>query len=432
MGKHISKLERQKNLQEKQAFEKQIKIALEKAAKMNESFLAIINEALDPSRTGNYWSNARFRFFMEFLGYNQKRNKKEVFKKWIENLVFLTEKLESKNPRWFKDIYFLGALIQIAKYRSLWIRPLEDWKPKTKSEHERFKELIAFLFAKYAFPPFLNYIFFYQEDFFFIRDFIFLAQGGSIKHINSTIPLSQKMKVEFMRSPEGFRVFEAFRHAQVLGLGGDELLAHRIAYSWLGRKEKRDETFWEKFIPILIAGGMFNYDKIGELIDYVRHELNENKTYTLKGRTLTSLMRQSDLWHEGLTFTKEQKMEKFAVWKPLFSELFEVIEGVGEKANQYKMVELLSNKELMDEGNKMNHCVATYSSYCSKGRTRIVSLRKYQCGFEMERLATIEVNLASGRVVQAKYRFNKPISEKAKSLLTQWVDAQGFRIDKYL
>lgn len=431
MGKHLPKAERKKLLEEKQQAELQIKMAYQKSARINKSFVVLIEDAQNKALRNEYAHHQLFQQIVSFIVQNEQVTKKAVMQQWLKNLAFLAENLEKKCAKWFRNPEFVRALIEVAKYRSLWIRPLEAWQPKGKGEYERFRDLMAYLFAEYTYPAFLNHIFFYQQDYFFIRDFIFLAQGGSIKHINSTIPLTQKMRVEFMKSAEGFRVFEALRYAQVIGLGGDQLLAYRIAYSWLGRNESRDEVLWEAFIRILINGGMFNHDKIGELIDYVRYELNQNATYSLKGRTLQSLIRQSDSWHNALS--QDQRKQGLIVWKSGNFENYEITEGTNEKMVTYKMVELLSNKELTEEGNKMHHCVGSYSYYCEQGRTRIVSLRKYSFGIdETERLATIEVDMRNKRIVQAKYRYNKAIDAKALSMVHTWASLNGFSMGKYL
>lgn len=427
MGNHISKQNRQKIASEKLKKELAIKNAFKRAAKLNGSFVNIIKEV----EVGNIdWQNERMMCVANFVKYNQLKIKKRVLNQWIENLIFLTQNLEEKCPSWFKDTDYLKALIELGKYKNAWIRPLEDWKPKAKGDYERFKELIEYLFAAYKFPAFLSHIFFHEVDHFFIKDFIFLAQGGSIKHIFSTIPLTQKMRVEFMKSPEGFRIFEAFRYAQVKALGGDDDLAYRLAYSWLGRRDERNEEFWEHFVRILISGGMFNHDKIIELIDYVRRQLAENWAYTLKGRTLMSLIRQSDEWHSQMAGIKQ--VNGAVVWPSVDFKSFEVVEGKDFNAVTYRMVELLSNKELIDEGNKMHHCVGSYSQYCAKGRTRIVSLRKFNIVGEVERLATIEVDLNSKLIAQAKYRYNKFIGDKALKMVQEWACLQGFIVRKYL
>ncbi|MFN8354814.1 MAG: PcfJ domain-containing protein [Spirosomataceae bacterium] len=430
MGKHISKAARHAIAIQKQQQEQLIQQAYQQAKRANQSFIGLITEAQHRPGSNAYPNSAQYQWIVSFIGQNERFTKKETLHKWIDNLIYLTQHLEKKCPKWFKETDYLRALVEVGKYRSSWIRPLEQWKPNVKSDYERFKELVTYLFAQYPFPNVLNHLFFHSQDHFFIRDFIYLVQGGSLKQLTTRIPLTHKMKTEFMKSPEGFRIDEAFRYAQVIGLGGDTLLAHRIAYSWLGRNETRDERFWEGFLRILIAGGLFNHDKISELIDYVRHELHQSPTYSLKGRTLTSLLRQSDAWHQNLS--KTQRKEGLVFWTSALFEPFELTEGKEEDELSFKVVELLSNKELADEGNAMKHCVGSYSYYCQKGKTRIVSLRKFKLGVEVERMATIEVDLSSRRIVQAKYRFNQPISPKAMRFLQYWAGQNGLSIGKHL
>ncbi|WP_337044871.1 PcfJ domain-containing protein [Emticicia sp. 17c] len=427
MGKHLSKFIRQKLLQQKQETDKLLQEVLLQHNKLNKSFLKVIGHVLEKKIVSGYHKNARFIFFSDFVQNDISRPSEKGFNSWMVELVITVKILEKKCPKWFREKYFVRALLEIIRYKRYWLRPIEEWKPKLKSEHQKFNELVTYLFAKYSFPPFLNYIFFNKEDYFFVGDFIALAQGGSIRAIRSEIPLSHKMKVEFMQSLVGFRVFEAFRYAQVISLGGDEPLAYHLAYSWLGKKATRDEIFWEKFIRILIAGKITASKVIHELIDYVRFELTQNPAYSLKGRTFTSLNRESMRWHEAIK--KSQLSKEESVWKPAFFQPFEIAE---ENEVHYKMIELLSDKELVAEGMKMNNCVATYTRHCVKGKSSIVSLRKYQFGSEVERMATIDIELSSKSIVQAKARFNGPINSKATELLTQWAKIHEFTICDYL
>ena len=68
----------------------------------------------------------------------------------------------------------------------------------------------------------------------------------------------------------------------------------------------------------------------------------------------------------------------------------------------------------------MKHCVASYTHYCAQGRSAIFSLRKYSNGVLHDIMATIEVNVFLKRIVQAKGKMNKPISEEAKKYIESW------------
>lgn len=53
-------------------------------------------------------------------------------------------------------------------------------------------------------------------------------------------------------------------------------------------------------------------------------------------------------------------------------------------------------------------------------------------GLQVETLATIEVNLALQRVVQAKAKMNRKISEEAKKHLDEWAKKNELSVSMYL
>jgi hypothetical protein len=94
--------------------------------------------------------------------------------------------------------------------------------------------------------------------------------------------------------------------------------------------------------------------------------------------------------------------------------------------------ELTESRRLTEEGKLMKHCVGSYAYYCAKGKSAIFSLRKYSGGILLDIMATIEVNLALQRVVQAKAKMNKPISEEAKKYMESWAMHEGLVLNPYL
>lgn len=218
-------------------------------------------------------------------------------------------------------------------------------------------------------------------------------------------------------------VAEALRWAQVKGLNGEDKLAERIAYSWIGTKPYADEDFWETFLQLLVNGGMFNHNKVTELIDYVREAKRENGNYSLKGRTLQSLLRQSDIWHNRFT-----QFRGNSFWKSSGIEGYKA----EKKTELVVLEELTESRKLMEEGKAMKHCVSSYAFYCSIGKSAIFSLRKYSGGILMDIMATIEVNLSLRRIVQAKGKMNKSISVEARKHLEAWAMNQGMEVSHYL
>src|SRR6185503_18900522 len=96
------------------------------------------------------------------------------------------------------------------------------------------------------------------------------------------------------------------------------------------------------------------------------------------------------------------------------------------------MEELTGSKLLVEEGRRMKHCVATYSYQCEAGQTAIFSLRKYSFGLLIDTMATIEVCLSLRRIVQAKAKLNKKISDEARMYLDEWASKNQLSVNPYL
>jgi hypothetical protein len=116
------------------------------------------------------------------------------------------------------------------------------------------------------------------------------------------------------------------------------------------------------------------------------------------------------------------------VWKPSGIESY--------KAKQNKEIvlleELTDSKELVQEGNTMKHCVASYAYYCAKGKTSIFSMRKYLGGVRLDVMATIEIDLQLRKVVQAKAKMNRSISKEARKHLITWAEQQLLSVSPIL
>ncbi|MEO0809811.1 MAG: PcfJ domain-containing protein [Pseudomonadota bacterium] len=65
------------------------------------------------------------------------------------------------------------------------------------------------------------------------------------------------------------------------------------------------------------------------------------------------------------------------------------------KMNQYSLVPLVTARDLYEEGEKMNHCVATYTSAVAQGHCKIFSVQRYG-----RRIATLEIRWSHGQCAQ--------------------------------
>ena len=329
-----------------------------------------------------------------------------------------------RRSKLFSDEEYIQTVFNMLVFKAYWMKDVFEWTPSSRSGAEQVNELAFYLFCRYPVPGFLYKAFFEKSNMLFINWFIHIGAGRRIKEmINMPIPFTQKMGHYFLNAPNKLNIYEALRWAQVKGLNGSDQLAERIAYSWIGTKDYNDEDFWEEFIRILVNGGMFDLDQLSQLIDYARQMKRENKSYSLKGRTLQSLIRQSNEWHEESIVIRGTR---FWTSSGLYGYKAE------KKIEVVKIEELTGSKLLVEEGRTMKHCVATYAHQCVGGKTAIFSLRKYSFDLLIETMATIEVNLSLRRVVQAKAKLNKKISEEARRHLDEWANKNQLSINPFL
>ncbi len=329
-----------------------------------------------------------------------------------------------RHSQLFSDEEYIQAVFNMFKFKAWWRKDVFEWKASSKRGAEQVNELADFLFCQYSMPRFMYKAFFERSNMLFINWFIHIGAGQRVKELmNVPIPFTQKMGHYFLQAPGKLSIAEALRWAQVKGLSGSDELAERIAYSWIGTKEYHDEEFWGSFIRIVADGGMFDLAHLTQLIDYVREMKRINRNYILKGRTLQSLIRQSEEWHER---SIEIKGMRFWTSSGLYGYKAE------KKMEIVKMEELTGSKLLLEEGRNMKHCVATYAHQCVTGKTAIFSLRKYSFELLIERMATIEVNLSLKRVVQAKAKMNKKISDDARKHLYEYAHKNELSVNSYL
>ncbi|WP_462250991.1 PcfJ domain-containing protein [Ferruginibacter sp.] len=414
-----NKTEREKQLLKTAAQEAVIAQALQFSRKRFKKFEDIIVQLYLGADLSFSFSDRRIWKINECFN-NFSSKVKAADRKILKDVLIL---LDAKSELVSGEAY-IQVLYNMVQFRAYWKQDVFKWKPITKQPAAQVKELAAYLFCKYKIPDFLYQGLYETKNMQYIQWLMHLGDGGRVKEMkNIPIPFTQKMGHYFLLAPAKFSIAEALRWAQVKGLNGEDRLAERITYSWMGTKTYDNEGFWESFIRLVMNGGMFNLNKLTELIDYVREEKRVNSNYTLKGRTLQSLFRQSDVWHSHFSNSRTNQ-----VWKPCGIEGYRA----EKKSEVVVLEELTESRKLTEEGKTMKHCVGSYAFYCAKGKSAIFSLRKYSGGILLDIMATIEVNLALQRVVQAKAKMNKPVSEEAKKYMEAWAMSEGLVLNPYL
>ncbi len=355
----------------------------------------------------------------------------------------------------------LLALARVVQYRSQWVRPLKQWRPKSKSPRRQFESLLQHLFAKYEpMPAFFQHVWTSNAASMarYRGWYLRVAGGENLRKCHLPIPYTRRMAHWFMRSPDNFSVPQALRFGQVIGLGGDQRLARTIAMTRLADNFSCDE-FWVTVIRWFVNQPLLDPVQVGPIIDYIHFQrfvpehvmvgINRQMgdadhavagprqpNFTMRDRTAATLVRHVNRWHQGLAYSNRQQN---CTWTPSGIVAFSLLEG-GESSQDpmagvnlegnvkhWIIRELLSSAALVAEGRRLNHCVASYASSCRNRHSSIWTMEVERFS-GVKKLLTIEVSLRNRSVVQIRGKNNRLPDEKEVCLIRRWAAKAGLKM----
>jgi hypothetical protein len=210
------------------------------------------------------------------------------------------------------------------------------------------------------------------------------------------------------------------------------------------------KTFTDKFLRsfdcVIVTGFLdllarhidyrFTGDELGDICDFVsakitryQKSLGKQPPFSFSGRTIHSVIALANEWHaehqqeielmQRLGYVKRQVIEK---WEGLN------INGFCFESGDYVwMINQLRNiHELINEGRKMKHCVASYGYKCASGDCGIFNVSCFTKSLNItDSIATVEVS-SNRTIVQIKGKCNSSVKGKAVSIISRW--AQQNRI----
>jgi hypothetical protein len=210
---------------------------------------------------------------------------------------------------------------------------------------------------------------------------------------------------------------QAVRLGQVLGLGGGPPLARALCHTELGRSlgSEEEETFWLTVIQWLVNHPDMPCLQVGPLVDLARARRQRDGEFSLKGRTVQSVLRHIREWHAELRrapLLGYVALPHSGVAKPRW----EMPDRHGRK---WIIEELVDSYALFDEGAEMRHCVYGYTAFVQQGRSSIWSVKVSE-GAEVRRAITVEVHNATREIVQARGLHNRMPNPQERFVLTRW------------
>ena len=335
-----------------------------------------------------------------------------------------------------------GGLLALALHHADWLRPVEAWPTTTNSAWSQFTSLAHHLFARYPVPPFMTSVWFDPPPGEVLPQHGWYKQlgvGRSIRTAGLPLRLTRAMAHLFGQAPHHFTAVAALRWAQVRGLGGGEALARAVLGTRLG-KALENEDFWESVLHFFINRPSLDLAQVGPVVDFLQHQKFEWREgvsaegvfgkqppprpgYSMKGRTVSSILRQVEDWHKQLG--REPHRPSLS-WRHSPFKDYRLVEGSEALGDMrvWTISELLTGRELFLEGQAMRHCVATYAERCAKRRTSIWSMQvENQRG--RHRVLTIEVDLAKRTICQARRKCNRLPKAGEREVMERWAAQEG-------
>jgi hypothetical protein len=304
--------------------------------------------------------------------------------------------------------------------------------------------LAEHLVCTYAVPPFLSVSWYATDDTYAEKKrewFVAHARGASFRSLNLPIVMTRKMEHIFLTSQDDLGIEHAMRRAELLALGASDEVVRAVLTTRLAT-DLRNGEFWRTVWAFLIANARaIDPEQIAPMIDFIqaiRHERVAVETpvgivmrdppqasFSMKGRTVESILRLMHDWHRTLGVANGGLMWAPSPLRPMLIE--EPSEDPSAPPIVWHMMELTNGAQLRAEGTALHHCVASYADRCWRGGSRIWSLRVRR-GEKVRHVLTIELDMKKRVIIQARGWGNRPASGKPLRLLRDWSVRERLRM----
>ena len=342
------------------------------------------------------------------------------------------------------DYQYVSAMKPLAKLYARWVRPPEEWKPRTHNVGRQFSSLLRHLLAHYAVPRVFD-VTVLEGNPAQIEWFIHVGGGKNLRKAPALpYPLTKMMAHHALLAPDDVPggAPGGLRWGQVRGLGGSTRLATAVCATAMARPMP-DEPFWLTVVQFFVNNPMLDPAQVRPIVDFIFDQrfvagagrivngVHEGggipqPNLSMKGRTVESVLRQMEQWHRRLARLPKAG-QAARRWLPSGIQPYNRVEGVPGNQRMFVTVEMLDEAELRDEGRAMRHCVASYAASCATGRCAIFSLREDDGGGQVRRL-TVEVNVQNRRILQARGRYNAKPDGVDERVLRAWGTAAGLSV----
>ncbi len=362
------------------------------------------------------------------------------FLKFLQ-ILFEKNKIEVVRSFTFKDYM---RLYEIKKVNNQLFKRLPDlsktaiehsYKDRTAAENHCFK-LVYNLFTDFGIsyffiPHFINGNLNTQEKE-WLHD---LLQGRNlVKSKNLPCALTKKVAHFFNTIPEEWKNdANELKFESPKGLYGitnqNYTLTQSLIYCTI-YYEIRDEVytrevirnlrgadnldFWISSLCKLYHKGLRVAD-MNQVFDYIDDQvIRTGRQIDFNTKKLSNLLAEAVIWHDELRLMRAGNYRRTCNLPKSMINTYKT----EYKDKKYKVEQLLTNKDLIEEGRTLSHCVGTYTNNCIDRGSYIFSLCLEQENEENTPLITIEVN--ANTIRQKKGKKNRPCSQQEEYIIRKW------------
>ena len=308
------------------------------------------------------------------------------------------------------------------------IRDPKSWRSalRVKSPELRFLEFVRFTFAKFSVPAFLEQAWLPAHaetgDRPEFRDwYIAAAQGLSLYREQAAEMLTRAETHHFLAAPARVgSARAALWYAIARSATRDASVALQIARSPLVDRFPGDD-FWKE-VARYFARNRASLREMEELIDYLDAVRNADVSFTLAGRSLAALRRRRQDW---LRLCEAGDPSGPLRWSG--AALKEVV--IERHGTVWHVSQIRTALRLLDEAERMRHCVFAYRGSCAAGYSSIWSVTS-EAADGRRRHLTIEVD-SDGTILQCRGFANRVPTRTERDIVRHWADANNLVWNEY-
>jgi hypothetical protein len=317
------------------------------------------------------------------------------------------------------------------------VRELAGWQPPSKNPFRQLDSLVRHLFDRYGdVPAWVLHRWGRLPD---PRNGVCLSElavhlggGGALRAFRGLpVALSKRQEHLMRQAPAGCTFHEAYRYAQVAERDAAEYLGVALD-SRLGREAPGpDDALWLQVLDLFRAEPEVDAWQFGPVCDWIHFRRRVGTPaepaqpgFSVRGRSLASLLAHTARWHRWLGHAQTS---------PHYLKLLEqhwaglpVPGFVGGEGEWVRIQQLLNYPSLLEEGQQMRHCVASYVHQCTKGRAGIYSLT-----FNGARMLTLQLAPDRG-LVQVRGKHNRRPSAEERGWVLRWLQENHLTAPDYV